>query len=55
MLVLQHEHAKEQGNDAFAVGEYDAAVVHYSKALQLHPSDPALWSNRAAAYLAKGW
>lgn len=52
---LQHEQAREQGNDAFALGDYDAAVAHYSRALQLRPSDAALWSNRAAAYLAKGW
>lgn len=51
----QHEQAREQGNDAFAVGQYDAAVAHYSRALQLLPSDAAAWSNRAAAYLAKGW
>ncbi|GAB4823241.1 hypothetical protein N2152v2_010287 [Parachlorella kessleri] len=53
--VVQHEHAKELGNDAFTLGDYEAAVRHYSQALQLHPSDAKLWSNRAAAYLAKGW
>ncbi len=52
---MQHEHAKELGNDAFTLGDYEAAVRHYSQALQLHPSDAKLWSNRAAAYLAKGW
>lgn len=46
---------REHGNDAFALRRYDAAVAHYSRALELCPTDAALWSNRAAAYLAKGW
>lgn len=53
--VLQHEHNKELGNDAFALHNYDAAIGHYSRALELHKTDAVLWSNRSAAYLAKGW
>ncbi len=53
--ALQHEQAREQGNDAFALGDFDAAVAHYSRALALRPADAALHSNRAAAYLGKGW
>ena len=30
-------------------------MAHYSRALALCGTDAALWSNRAAAYLAKGW
>ncbi len=46
---------RELGNDAFALRHYDAAVTHYSRALGMCATDAALWSNRAAAYLAKGW
>ena len=46
---------RELGNDAFALRQYDAAVAHYSRALALSATDAALWSNRAAAYLARGW
>ena len=51
----QHEQAREAGNDAYALGDWDGAVAQYSRALELRPTDAALWSNRAAAYLAKGW
>ena len=53
--ILHHEHEKELGNDAFALGNWDAALAHYSKALDLHRTSAVLWSNRAACYLAKGW
>ena len=46
---------RENGNDAFALRRYDAAVMHYTRAIGLCSTDAALWSNRAAAYLAKGW
>jgi Flp pilus assembly protein TadD len=46
---------RELGNDAFAQQRWDAALAHYTRALQLAPADPLLWSNRAAAYLSKGW
>jgi Flp pilus assembly protein TadD len=52
VLPLQE---REAGNDAFALGRYDSAVAHYSQALALCATDAVLWSNRAAAYLAKGW
>ena len=41
---------KEKGNDAFKVGDYDQAIAHYSKAIQLDPTNPALYSNRATAH-----
>lgn len=48
---------RELGNDAYAAGAWDAAVAHYSRALgdPLGAADASLHSNRAAAYLAKGW
>jgi Flp pilus assembly protein TadD len=46
---------RELGNTAFGQQHWDAAVAHYSKAISLRRSDASLWSNRAAAYLAKGW
>ncbi|PRW33332.1 stress-induced-phospho 1 [Chlorella sorokiniana] len=53
--VAEHEQERELGNDAFALRRYDAAIAHYSRALGMCSTDAALWSNRAAAYLAKGW
>lgn len=46
---------RELGNEAYAARQWDAAVAHYSKAISLRGVDASLWSNRAAAYLAKGW
>lgn len=48
---------RELGNDAYALGRWDAAVAHYSRALAdpLGAADASLHANRAAAYLAKGW
>lgn len=47
---------RELGNDAFALGQYDAAIAHYARALHIcGAADATLFSNRAAAYLAKGW
>ena len=42
--------AKERGNAAFKRGQYDEAVVAYTEALRLAPSDETLYSNRSAAY-----
>ena len=54
--VLAHENERELGNDAFALGQWDAAIQHYSLALQhCGSSDAILCSNRSAAYLAKSW
>lgn len=52
---LLHETQRELGNDAFALHQWDAAVLHYTRAIEANPTDATLWSNRAAAYLAKGW
>ncbi|UPR03649.1 TPR repeat domain-containing protein [Chloropicon primus] len=45
---------KETGNDSFDLGNYDEAVLSYSRGIAHKPHDATLWSNRAAAYLAKG-
>jgi Flp pilus assembly protein TadD len=55
LFVPSCKQERELGNDAFALQRWDSAVAHYSRAIQLCATDAALWSNRAAAYLAKGW
>eukprot|EP00889_Picochlorum_renovo_P002623 jgi/Picre1/29653/NNA_005036.t1 len=46
---------RENGNDAVAIGDYDSAIVHYSKALEVNPVDPKIWSNRSKCYCSKRW
>eukprot|EP00958_Prasinococcus_capsulatus_P014457 scaffold1522_cov340-Prasinococcus_capsulatus_cf.AAC.6 len=65
--VLMAENERELGNDAFEMGQYDVAIVRYSKALQAEPGTRQhhaatvvsralgqLYSNRAAVFLAQG-
>ena len=42
---------KDKGNELFRAREYTAAIDAFSLALALHPNQPAVHSNRAAAYL----
>ena len=44
---------KAAGNDAFMKGTafYHQALFHYSRAIQLYPTDPIFYSNRALVYL----
>jgi tetratricopeptide (TPR) repeat protein len=52
---------KEEGNSYFKAGDYEAALVSYTKALKLYPSDDkdkerlqnkaTVYKNRAACYL----
>ncbi|KAL5530275.1 STI1 [Sanghuangporus sanghuang] len=44
---------KDQGNKAFAAKDYDKAIVLFSKAIQLDPSNHVLYSNRSAAHAGK--
>eukprot|EP00854_Cymbomonas_tetramitiformis_P027251 gene27251-33557_t len=53
--VLESENEKEHGNDAFEFGDFDVALLRYTKAIDHHPCDAKLWSNRSAVYLQKGW
>ena len=38
-----------QGNAAFTSGDFELALVRYTKSIEIDPSDPAFYSNRAAA------
>jgi tetratricopeptide (TPR) repeat protein len=44
---------KAAGNDAFAKGKWDVAIDFYTRALDGAPGNHVLYSNRAAAYLAR--
>lgn len=44
------EEAKAKGNAAFAAGNFDDAVKHFSDAIALSPTNHVLYSNRSAAY-----
>lgn len=43
---------KAQGNAAFAKGDNQQAVLHFTKAIELDPNDHVFFSNRSAAYAA---
>jgi stress-induced-phosphoprotein 1 len=50
------EQWKNKGNAEFQKGNYGEAVKHYTKAIELDTANPALFSNRAAAYAGlKDW
>ncbi|KAK3040543.1 hypothetical protein RJ639_028989, partial [Escallonia herrerae] len=42
---------KEQGNELFKAGNYLKAAALYTQAIKQDPSNPTLYSNRAAAFL----
>ncbi|KAK4769618.1 hypothetical protein SAY86_027768 [Trapa natans] len=44
------DEAKAKGNTAFAAGDFDSAVRHFSDAIALAPTNHVLYSNRSAAY-----
>ncbi|EPY52792.1 SGT2 family TPR repeat protein [Schizosaccharomyces cryophilus OY26] len=48
------EKLKAQGNEAIAKKEYQSAVDLYTKAIELDPTSPVYYSNRAAAYSQLG-
>jgi stress-induced-phosphoprotein 1 len=45
---------KAQGNAAFSAKKYDEAIAAFSSAIEADPSDAVFYSNRSAAYAAKG-
>ncbi|KAH7414150.1 hypothetical protein DE146DRAFT_639458 [Phaeosphaeria sp. MPI-PUGE-AT-0046c] len=48
------ERLKGLGNEAMKKKDYDAAIKHYSAALEVIPLNPIYLSNRAAAYSGQG-
>ncbi|CDJ49419.1 Hsc70/Hsp90-organizing protein, putative [Eimeria brunetti] len=46
----QAQEEKAKGNAAFQKGDFDSAVKHFTKAIELSPSDHVLYSNRSGAY-----
>lgn len=48
------EKAKNEGNDHFRNGKFPEAIERYSEAIKRAPRNPALYSNRAAAYSKLG-
>ena len=48
------ERAKAKGNKAFASGNFEDAIDHYSTAIDLDKGNPVLYSNRSAAYAGAG-
>lgn len=49
-IPAQAEEFKQKGNEEFKQGHYEAAIAHYSRAIDVHPC-AVFYGNRAAAYL----
>lgn len=45
---------KKLGNEAFAKKDFKTAIEHFSKAIELAPTNHVLYSNRSAAYAGLG-
>jgi hypothetical protein len=41
---------KELGNEAYKKKEFETAIGHYNKAIELNPSDMTFLTNRAAVF-----
>ncbi|KZT36872.1 protein prenylyltransferase [Sistotremastrum suecicum HHB10207 ss-3] len=46
------EECKEEGNKCFKAKQYPQAIEYYTQAIELLPSEPNYWNNRAAAYIS---
>ncbi|KAF9192104.1 Hsp90 cochaperone [Haplosporangium sp. Z 11] len=44
---------KAQGNKAFLAKDYPTAITHFSKAIELDPTNHVLYSNRSACYASQ--
>jgi AAA+ superfamily predicted ATPase len=53
-LSLEHEY-HNLGNDYYKIGEFDKAIEHYNKALELRPDLLETFFNRGLAYTRKGF
>ncbi|KAF8905462.1 hypothetical protein CPB84DRAFT_1771480 [Gymnopilus junonius] len=51
---VQAEKFKQTGNAQMSSKNYDAAIESYNKAVELDPTNPVYYSNRAAAHSSKG-
>lgn len=51
--VSPAEEEKKLGNGCFAKKEYDEAIKHYTKAIELDDTQAAFYSNRSACYASK--
>ena len=57
LVAMKKEQAAEKrmaGNDYFRQKDYEKALKLYSEAFLLDPSDPIVFSNRAACFSALG-
>ncbi|KAF8225811.1 TPR-like protein [Tricholoma matsutake] len=52
--IAQAEKHKQSGNSYMSSKEFDEAIDAYNKAINLNPTNPVYFSNRAAAYSSKG-
>lgn len=48
--IAQAEALKTEGNKAMSAKDYGAAISAYGKAIELNPTSPVYYSNRAAAF-----
>ena len=48
------EKHKQEGNELLFSRQYNMAIKAYTEAIKLDPSNPAYYSNRAAAHSSKG-
>ncbi|MFH1125870.1 MAG: AAA family ATPase [Candidatus Altiarchaeota archaeon] len=53
-LSLEHEY-HNLGNDYYKIGEFDKAIEHYNKALEIRPDLLETYFNRGLAYTRKGF
>ncbi|VDO94965.1 unnamed protein product [Soboliphyme baturini] len=54
-LAVVTEMLKQKANAAFEKKDYSLAVALYSQALNVSPSLPVLYANRAASYMKRNW